>query len=60
MAVCPSTNGGDDDISVLTYSHYYTGRLYSSFTIQIIPPKGAAVTITRTLPAALKAVMDLN
>jgi flagellin FlaB len=33
---------------------------YSTFTIQIIPPKGAAITITRTLPAAIATVMDLN
>jgi flagellin FlaB len=33
---------------------------YSTFTIQVIPPKGAAITITRTLPAAISSVMDLN
>jgi flagellin FlaB len=33
---------------------------YSTFTIQVIPPKGAAITITRTLPGSLSAVMDLH
>jgi len=33
---------------------------YGSFTIQVIPPKGAAVTIQRTLPGALLSSMDLN
>jgi archaellin len=33
---------------------------YSTFTIQVVPPKGAAITITRTLPGALKGVMDLH
>ncbi|MBI4311744.1 MAG: hypothetical protein HY681_08170 [Chloroflexi bacterium] len=31
-----------------------------SFTLQIIPPAGATVNITRTLPAALETVMDLG
>jgi flagellin FlaB len=30
------------------------------FTIQIIPPTGAAFTITKTLPAGLQKVMDLH
>jgi flagellin FlaB len=33
---------------------------YSTFTIQVIPPKGAAITITRTLPGAISDVMDLH
>jgi flagellin FlaB len=33
---------------------------YSSFTLQIIPPKGAAITIERTLPGAIAAAMDLH
>ena len=33
---------------------------YSTFTLQIIPPKGAAITITRTLPGAIADVMDLH
>jgi flagellin FlaB len=37
-----------------------TMNAYSTFTIQVIPPKGAAITITRTLPGALNGVMDLH
>jgi len=33
---------------------------YSTFTIQVIPPKGAAITITRTLPGSIAGVMDLH
>jgi flagellin FlaB len=33
---------------------------YDEFTIQIIPPKGAAITIQRTLPGAIADVMDLH
>jgi archaeal flagellin FlaB len=33
---------------------------YGSFTLQIIPPKCAAITITRTLPGAIATVMDLH
>ena len=33
---------------------------YDSFTLQIIPPKGAAITIDRTLPGAIAAVMDVH
>ena len=33
---------------------------YSTFTIQVIPPKGAAITITRTLPGSISGVMDLH
>ena len=33
---------------------------YSSFTLQVIPPKGAAITITRTLLGAIADVMDLH
>ena len=33
---------------------------YSNFTIQVIPPKGAAITITRTLPGVIAAVNDLH
>ena len=33
---------------------------YKKFTIQVIPQKGAPLTIARTLPAALYAVNDLN
>jgi flagellin FlaB len=33
---------------------------YDSFTLQVIPPKGAAITITRTLPGSIDDVMDLH
>jgi archaellin len=33
---------------------------YSTFTLQIIPPKGAAITITRTLPGVIGTVTDLH
>jgi len=33
---------------------------YDTFTIQIIPPTGATLTIQRTLPGGLTAVMSLN
>ena len=33
---------------------------YDTFTIQIVPPSGAAITITRTLPGYLQTVNDLH
>ncbi len=33
---------------------------YSDFTLQLIPPTGATLTIGRTLPGALEKVMDLK
>ncbi|MBN1368565.1 MAG: hypothetical protein JW967_11630, partial [Dehalococcoidales bacterium] len=33
---------------------------YDTFTLQVIPPKGAAITIERTLPGAVATVMDLH
>jgi flagellin FlaB len=33
---------------------------YDSFTIQVIPPKGAAITITLSLPGSIDNVMDLH
>jgi archaeal flagellin FlaB len=33
---------------------------YAQFTIQIVPPTGAAITITRSLPGSLSPVMDLH
>jgi archaeal flagellin FlaB len=33
---------------------------YGSFTLQVIPPKGAAITISRTLPGAISKTMDLH
>jgi flagellin FlaB len=33
---------------------------YSTFTLQVIPPKGAAITVSRTVPGVVDAVMDLH
>jgi flagellin FlaB len=33
---------------------------YDSFTLQVIPPQGAAITINRTLPGSIGKVMDLH
>lgn len=33
---------------------------YDTFTLEIIPPKGAAVRITRTIPGSVRPVMNLN
>jgi archaellin len=33
---------------------------YGTFTIQIVPATGAAITIERTLPGLLGASVDLN
>jgi len=33
---------------------------YDTFNLQLIPPTGATLTITRTLPSALAKVMNLN
>jgi archaeal flagellin FlaB len=33
---------------------------YSTFTLQIVPTKGAAITIQRSLPASILSVNDLN
>ena len=45
-------------IDVTLPSNTLTG--YGSFTLQVIPPKGAAITITRSLPGAISNVMDLH
>ena len=34
--------------------------VYSNFTIQFVPPRGATITINRTLPGTLQEVMDLK
>jgi len=33
---------------------------YDSFTLQVIPPTGATITLQRTLPGAISKVMDLQ
>ena len=37
-----------------------TLEAYGTFSLQIVPPKGATITIKRTLPGALSAITDLN
>jgi flagellin FlaB len=34
--------------------------IYDTFTLQILPPNGSALTIERTLPGAIYSVMTLN
>ena len=45
----PGTGGSGADLTT-----------YSTFTIQIVPATGAAITIERTLPGLLGASVDLN
>jgi len=33
---------------------------YKTFTVQLVPPTGASVTVTKTLPGTLQNVMDLK
>jgi len=33
---------------------------YDDFTVQVIPPRGASITVLRVLPGSVKAVMDLK
>ncbi len=51
-----------DEIFDLTITTWPGGNVtaYDWFTVQILPPTGAALTITRTLPGSLAAVMDLK
>jgi flagellin FlaB len=37
-----------------------TLNAYDKFTLQIVPPKGATITISRTLPGALAPVTELH
>jgi archaeal flagellin FlaB len=37
-----------------------TIEAYDTFTLQVIPTKGAAITITRTLPANVLPILDLH
>jgi len=37
-----------------------TRAVYDEFTLQVIPPTGSTLTITRTMPGALDKVMDLR
>jgi archaellin len=33
---------------------------YDTFNLQVVPPTGASLTITRTLPNAIDKVINLN
>ena len=51
------------DLGKITINMSDTGAtlgIYNSFTIEVIPATGAAVTIERTLPGQIDAVMDLH
>jgi flagellin FlaB len=37
-----------------------TREVYEEFTLQVIPPTGATLTINRIMPGAIEAVMDLK
>ena len=52
----------DDEVHVITVTvpAAATRDEYDTFTLQVIPPTGATLTIQRTLPGALSQVMDLQ
>ncbi len=52
---------GDEQFVILTTVPEAANRVeYDSFTLQMTPPTGATLTITRSLPANLDKVMDLQ
>ncbi len=58
-----STNMLEDDelmVVTVTIPATATREAYETFTLQVIPPTGATLTIQRTLPGALSQVMDLQ
>jgi len=52
--------GDEQFVFTVTIPATATRDAYEEFTIQVIPPTGATVTIERTLPAYLDKVMDLQ
>ena len=52
----------EDEIFVVTVTMPALSDIgvYESFTIQMIPPTGATITLERTLPGGLEKVMDLQ
>jgi len=52
----------EDEIFVVTVDMPAASDIgvYESFTIQVIPPTGATITLQRTLPGGLAKVMDLQ
>lgn len=51
-----------DEVHTVSVSLPETSNVtaYKSFTIQMIPPSGATITLKRTLPGTLLTVMDLH
>jgi archaellin len=54
------TTTGSGSNATTTYAAITAPGAYAQFTIQIVPPTGAAITITRSLPGSLSPVMDLH
>jgi archaeal flagellin FlaB len=51
-----------DEVHVITINIPTSANVttYKTFTVQLVPPTGASITVRRTLPGTLKSVMDLN
>ncbi len=51
-----------DEVHLVTVSLPDTANItaYKSFTIQMVPPKGATITLKRTLPGTLLNVIDMH
>jgi len=52
----------EDEIFIVTVTMPEASAIgvYESFTLQVIPPTGATITLQRTLPGGLSKVMDLQ
>jgi len=50
----------EQHVMTVTIPATATREAYEQFTLQVIPPTGATLTIQRTLPAYLEKVMDLQ
>jgi len=50
----------EQHVVTITIPATATREIYEGFTLQVIPPTGATLTIQRILPAALAQVMDLQ
>ena len=46
--------------ALITMPATASANAYDTFTVQLIPPTGAAITIERTLPGTLTPVVDLQ
>jgi archaellin len=57
-----STAPANSAAIVASYSYGATTGvgIYDTFTLQVLPPNGSALTIQRTLPGAIYNVMTLN